>query len=154
MWVKYIPKAIISSYQEIGQTMGPRTQSEHKIMIVWPSFFQFSDLFISSGLDLDIYDVPHVDLYALFFNSAYSFWRLHITIVILSAVFVLWTCYLDFIWRLHITMYKSEMTMIKFSGKNYSSCAYQLELYLKGKELGEHISGSKSKPTDEDQIEK
>lgn len=77
--------------------MGPRTQSEHKITIVWPSFFQFSDLFISSGLDLNIYDVPHVDLQALFFNSAYSFWSLHITIVMLSAVLVLRTCYLDFI---------------------------------------------------------
>eukprot|EP00268_Persea_americana_P051387 TRINITY_DN5675_c1_g2_i1.p1 TRINITY_DN5675_c1_g2~~TRINITY_DN5675_c1_g2_i1.p1 ORF type:complete len:144 (+),score=17.37 TRINITY_DN5675_c1_g2_i1:175-606(+) len=51
-------------------------------------------------------------------------------------------------------MEKSEMNLIKFNGKNYSSWAYQFELYLKGKALWGHISGSQPKPTDEDKIEK
>ena len=43
---------------------------------------------------------------------------------------------------------KNEMQLIKFNGKNYSAWAYQFELYLKGKKLWGHISGSLKKPTD------
>ena len=45
------------------------------------------------------------------------------------------------------------MNLIKFNGKNYNSWAYQFELYLKGKKLSGHISGSKTRPTDEDKVE-
>ena len=45
-------------------------------------------------------------------------------------------------------MDKNEMQLIKFNGKNYSAWAYQFELYLRGKKLWGHISGSLKKPTD------
>ena len=50
-------------------------------------------------------------------------------------------------------MGKSIMNLIQFTGKNYNYWAFQLELYLKGKKLRGHISGSKSKPFEEDKME-
>ena len=45
------------------------------------------------------------------------------------------------------------MNLIQFTGENYNSWAFQLELYHKGKKLWGHISGSKSKPTGADKME-
>ena len=45
------------------------------------------------------------------------------------------------------------MQLIKFNGKNYSAWAYQFELYLKGKKLWGHISGSMKKPSEKDKLE-
>lgn len=50
-------------------------------------------------------------------------------------------------------MEKSDVNIIKFTGKNYASCAYQIELYLKGKKLWGHIPEIKTRPTDEDKVE-
>ena len=47
-------------------------------------------------------------------------------------------------------MEKSEITLIKFNGKNYPSWAFQFELYLEGKELWGHISGTDPKPTEDE----
>lgn len=46
-------------------------------------------------------------------------------------------------------MEKSDIQLIKFSGKNYNWWAYQFELYQKGK----NMSGSKMKSTDDNKIE-
>ena len=45
---------------------------------------------------------------------------------------------------------KSEINLIKFNGKNYPSWAFQFELYLEGKELWSHISGTDPKPTEDE----
>ena len=37
--------------------------------------------------------------------------------------------------------------------ENYSAWAYQFELYLKGKKLWDHISGSMKKPTEKEKLE-
>ena len=45
---------------------------------------------------------------------------------------------------------KSEINLNKFNGKNYPSWAFQFELYLEGKELWGHISGTDPKPTEDE----
>lgn len=49
-------------------------------------------------------------------------------------------------------MDKFDTNLIKLNGKNFNSWAYQFELYLKGEKLWGHISGSKTRPTDEDKV--
>ena len=45
------------------------------------------------------------------------------------------------------------MKLIQFNRKNYSAWAYQFELYLEGKKLWGHISGSLKKPSDKDKLD-
>ena len=47
-------------------------------------------------------------------------------------------------------MEKSELTLIKFNGKNYTSWSYQFQVYLEGKEMWGHVSGTDPKPQDDD----
>ena len=47
-------------------------------------------------------------------------------------------------------MEKSEIALVHFDGKNYSSWAFQFQIYLEGKELWGYIDGSKSKLQDDD----
>ena len=42
------------------------------------------------------------------------------------------------------------IALIKFNGKNYTSWAYQFQVYLEGKELLCHITGSDPKPKEDD----
>lgn len=46
-------------------------------------------------------------------------------------------------------MEKGDITLIKFNGKNYTTWAFQFQIYLKGKELWGHLDDSDPKPTDE-----
>ena len=46
-------------------------------------------------------------------------------------------------------MEKGDITLIKFNGKNYTTWAFQFQIYLKGKELWGHIDDSDPKPTDD-----
>lgn len=43
-------------------------------------------------------------------------------------------------------MEKSEMHLLKFTGKNYSPWSFQFELYLKGKKVGDTSVGSSPNP--------
>ena len=40
--------------------------------------------------------------------------------------------------------------MVQFDGKNYTSWAFQFQIYLEGKELRAHIDGSEPKPAKDD----
>ena len=40
--------------------------------------------------------------------------------------------------------------MVRFDGKNYTSWAFQFQIYLEGKELWGYMDGSKRKPEDDD----
>ena len=46
-------------------------------------------------------------------------------------------------------MEKDDIKLIKFNGKNYTTWAFQFQIYLKGKELWGHIDDSDPTPTDE-----
>ena len=46
-------------------------------------------------------------------------------------------------------MDKSEISLIKFNGQNYTPWAFQLQIYLKGKELWDHVDASDTKPEDD-----
>ena len=46
-------------------------------------------------------------------------------------------------------MDKSENYLVKFNGTNYSSWAFQFQIYLKGKELWGHIDGTDPKPLED-----
>ena len=46
-------------------------------------------------------------------------------------------------------MDKSEHSLIKFNGTNYTSWAFQFQIYLKGKELWGHIDGTDPKPVED-----
>ena len=46
-------------------------------------------------------------------------------------------------------MDKSEISLIKFNGTNYSSWAFQFQIYLKGKELWGHVDGTDPKPLED-----
>ena len=47
-------------------------------------------------------------------------------------------------------MEKSGITLIRFDGKNYTSQAFQFQIYLEGKELWGYIEGSEPKPEEDD----
>ena len=40
--------------------------------------------------------------------------------------------------------------MVRFDGKNYTSWAFQFQIYLEGNELWAHIEGSEPKPVEDD----
>lgn len=44
-------------------------------------------------------------------------------------------------------MDKSDIPLIKFNGKNYTSWAFQFQIHLKSKEMWGHIDGFDLKPT-------
>lgn len=44
-------------------------------------------------------------------------------------------------------MEKSELPVIRFTGKNYPSWAFQFQVYMEGKEMWGHITGSDPKPS-------
>ena len=47
-------------------------------------------------------------------------------------------------------MEKSEIALVRFDGKNYTSWAFQFQIYLEGKELRGYMDGSGPKPEDDD----
>eukprot|EP00268_Persea_americana_P004196 TRINITY_DN11325_c0_g1_i6.p1 TRINITY_DN11325_c0_g1~~TRINITY_DN11325_c0_g1_i6.p1 ORF type:complete len:107 (+),score=13.30 TRINITY_DN11325_c0_g1_i6:503-823(+) len=47
-------------------------------------------------------------------------------------------------------MEKSEIALVRFDGKNYTSWAFYFQIYLEGKELWGYIGGSESKPEDDE----
>jgi len=47
-------------------------------------------------------------------------------------------------------MDKSEVTLIRFTGKNYPAWSFQFQIYLEAKELWGYISGSDPKPTEDE----
>lgn len=49
----------------------------------------------------------------------------------------------------NFVMDKSGVPLIKYNGKNYTSRAFKLQIYLKGKELWGHIDGSDPEPTND-----
>lgn len=46
-------------------------------------------------------------------------------------------------------MEKGDIPLIKFNGKNYTSWAFQFQVYLKGNEMWGHIDELDPKPTDD-----
>ena len=46
-------------------------------------------------------------------------------------------------------MDKSEISLVKFNGSNYSSWAFQFQIYLEGKELWGHVDGTNPKPLED-----
>ena len=46
-------------------------------------------------------------------------------------------------------MDKSEIALVKFNGSNYTSWAFQFQIYLKGKELWGHVDGTDPKPLED-----
>ena len=44
---------------------------------------------------------------------------------------------------------KSDLSIVRFNGKNYASWSFQFQLYLEGKELWGHIDGSDTIPADD-----
>ena len=51
-------------------------------------------------------------------------------------------------------METGDIKLIKFNGKNYTTWAFQFQIYLKGKELWGHIDDSDPKPNDEQLLPK
>ena len=49
-----------------------------------------------------------------------------------------------------LLMEKSEIALVRFDGKNYTSWAFQFQIYLEGKELWGYINGSNPKPKEDD----
>lgn len=47
-------------------------------------------------------------------------------------------------------MEMSEIPLIRFIGKNYTSWAFQFQLYLEGKELWGYVDGTEKKPKEDD----
>ena len=47
-----------------------------------------------------------------------------------------------------------ENNIIRFSGKNFSTWEFQFKMFLKGKELFDHIDNSTKIPTDEKKLAK
>lgn len=47
-------------------------------------------------------------------------------------------------------MEKSGISLVRFDGKNYTSRAFQFQIYIEGKELWGYIDGSESKPEEDD----
>ena len=47
-------------------------------------------------------------------------------------------------------MEKHEIALIRFDGTNYTSWAFQFQIYLEGKELWGHIDGSEPQPEEDD----
>eukprot|EP00268_Persea_americana_P068526 TRINITY_DN9553_c0_g1_i1.p1 TRINITY_DN9553_c0_g1~~TRINITY_DN9553_c0_g1_i1.p1 ORF type:complete len:148 (+),score=19.88 TRINITY_DN9553_c0_g1_i1:499-942(+) len=47
-------------------------------------------------------------------------------------------------------MEKSEIALIRFDGKKYTSWAFQFQIYLEGKELWGYMDGSEPKPKEDD----
>ena len=47
-------------------------------------------------------------------------------------------------------MEKSEVTLIRFTGKNYPAWSFQFQIYLEAKELWGYISGSNPKPKEDE----
>ena len=47
-------------------------------------------------------------------------------------------------------MEKSEIALARFEGKNYTSWAFQFQIYLEGKDLWGYIDGSETKPEEDD----
>ena len=47
-------------------------------------------------------------------------------------------------------MDKSEIKMVRFDGNNYTSWAFQFQIYLEGKELWAYIDGSEPIPAEDD----
>ena len=47
-------------------------------------------------------------------------------------------------------MDKHEIALIRFDGTNYTSWAFQFQIYLEGKELWTHIDGSEPQPAEDD----
>ena len=43
-----------------------------------------------------------------------------------------------------------SISLVKFDGTNYTSWAFQFQIYLEGKELWAHIDGSEPKPEEDD----
>lgn len=50
-------------------------------------------------------------------------------------------------------MEKSELQLIKFTGKNYNSWAFQFQMYLKGKKMWGYVSGTIPKPNPTEEFE-
>ena len=46
-------------------------------------------------------------------------------------------------------MDKTEISLVKFNGTNYTSWGFQFQIYLKGKELWGHIDGPDPKPRED-----
>eukprot|EP00268_Persea_americana_P053117 TRINITY_DN5993_c1_g5_i1.p1 TRINITY_DN5993_c1_g5~~TRINITY_DN5993_c1_g5_i1.p1 ORF type:complete len:132 (+),score=14.25 TRINITY_DN5993_c1_g5_i1:436-831(+) len=46
-------------------------------------------------------------------------------------------------------MEKSEISLVRFNGTNYTSWAFQFQIHLKGKELRGHVDGFDPKPNDD-----
>ena len=46
-------------------------------------------------------------------------------------------------------MGKSDISLVKFNGTNYTSWAFQFRIYLKGKELWAHVDGFDPKPNND-----
>ena len=44
---------------------------------------------------------------------------------------------------------KTEIALVKFNGKNYSSWSYQFQVYLEGNEMWGFISGSDPRPLED-----
>lgn len=49
-----------------------------------------------------------------------------------------------------LKMEKSEVTLVRFTGKNYPAWSFQFQIYLEAKELWGYISGSDPKPTEDE----
>lgn len=49
-------------------------------------------------------------------------------------------------------MEKSELQLIKFTGKNYNSWAFQFQMYLKGKKMWGYVSGTIPKPNPTEEV--
>ena len=47
-------------------------------------------------------------------------------------------------------MEKHEIALVCFDGTNYTSCAFQFQIYLEGEELWAHIDGSDPQPEEDD----
>ena len=47
-------------------------------------------------------------------------------------------------------MDKSEVTLIKFTGKNYHAWSFQFQIYLKAKELWGFVSDADPQPTEDE----
>ena len=47
-------------------------------------------------------------------------------------------------------MEKFEIILVRFDGKNYTSWAFQFQVYLEGKELQGYIYGSETKPNEDE----
>ena len=49
-------------------------------------------------------------------------------------------------------MEKSEIALVRFDGKNYTSWAFLFQIYLEGKELWGYMNGFEPKPKDDDKM--